>query len=289
MEKRLLVTVGDDPDSLYGVRFVSSFFRVKEDISLTLLHVAPRFEAMDEKEYMLVHEIDLMLCEIYEKKGREALDKSRAMLLHQDFPSRLISTRLIQKRHGMITDIRDEAVRGNCNAIVLGRRGYSVFEKVFHPGLSEDVLDLDFPLWICRRPERGLKNVLLCVDGSQWSPRACRHVGLMLEKEVDHAITLFYVDEGRGRKDFKESVLEPARAELMECGVSGERIGSLVSSESDVVKAIRREAEGGGYAVVALGRRGFKAEGELVSGRFMGSISLELCQRLEKASLWIGK
>ena len=65
MGRKLLITVGDDPDSLYGVRFVAAFFKNRRDMLLTLLHVAPHFESMDLGESLRVREMDAALSEIY--------------------------------------------------------------------------------------------------------------------------------------------------------------------------------------------------------------------------------
>ena len=222
------------------------------------------------------------------KKGQKALDASRTILLNEDFQAHQISTKLMRKRYGMIGDMIEEAIQGSFDAIVLGRRGYSIFEKVFHPWVSEAAMDLeiDFPLWVCRRPERGLKDVLVCVDGSKPALRMLEHVGLMAGDEEQHGIGLFHVDDGRGEN--VENVMEMARRKLLEIGVAEKRIRVRVARESHVAAAVRREAAENRYAVVAVGRRGIGRESK---GRrpFMGSTSLELLQTLEKAALWVSR
>lgn len=288
MERRLLITVGDDKDSLYGVRFVGSFFKSKADLRLTLLHVAPRFESMDARESMLLHRIDEMLSEIYDKKGREALEMSRRILLHEGFFDSQIESRLILKHYGMIEDILGEARRGKCHAVVLGRRGHSIFERVFYPSFSREMMELevDIPLWICKRPARELENVLLCVDGSDASQRIVDHVVSMLEKEVRHRITLLHVDEGTGR-NVKE-IMESSRERLRGSGIPEDRIRSLVIRARDAGKAIWREAAANAYAVVAVGRHGTADENAAERG-FMSSKGMELLEMLNKPALWVSR
>ncbi|MCU0571890.1 MAG: universal stress protein [Syntrophobacteraceae bacterium] len=288
MGRKLLITVGDDPDSLYGVRFVATFFNNRRDMTLTLLHVAPHFESMDLGESLRVREMDSALSEIYMKKGRKALDAGRTILLNEDFQAHQISTKLMPKRYGMIGDMIEEAIQGSYDAIVLGRRGYSIFEKVFHPWVSEATMDLeiDFPLWVCRRPERGLKDVLVCVDGSEPALRMLEVVGLMVGNEEQHGIGLLHVDDGTVEN--VETVMEPARRKLLEIGVAEERIRVRVVRDSDVAAAVRGEAAENRYAVVAVGRRGIGRESSLRKP-FMGSKSLELLQTLEKATLWVSR
>lgn len=288
MERKLLITVGDDPDSLYGVRFVSTFFRNKRDMKLTLLHVAPQFESLDAQEALRVHEMDRALSEIYARKGQAAIERSKEILRNEDFASHQISSRLIPKHYGMIGDLIQEARQDNYDAVVLGRRGYSILEKVFHPWFSEATmdLDLDFPLWICKRPERGLRNVLLCIDGSEPASKMAEHVGFMVGKEEQHGITLLHVDGG-SRQDI-EGLLHNARRKLEAGGVQEKRIKTLVVSGHDVAKVIRKEASKGAFAVVAVGRRG-TGYGEGPDRPFMGSQSLELLNILDKSTLWVSR
>jgi hypothetical protein len=288
MERKLLITVGDDPDFLYGVRFVSTFFRNKRDMKLTLLHVAPQFESMDAKETLRVHEMDQALTELYTRKGQAAIERSKQILRNEDFAAHQISSRLIPKHYGMIGDMVLEAKQGSYDALVLGRRGYSILEKAFHPWFSEATmdLDLDFPLWICRRPERGLSNVLLCIDGSEPAMKMAEHVGFMVGREDRQAVTLFHVDDGSGGD--VQAFLEAARQKLLQSEMEGERIRTRVIQESDVAKSIRREASAGGFAVVAVGRRGSGYD-RPSRNPFMGSQSLELLRTLESSTLWVSR
>lgn len=288
MGRKLLITVGDDPSSLYGVRFVAAFFKNRRDMTLTLLHVAPHFESMDLGESLRAREMDSALSEIYMKKGRKALDESKTILLNEDFQAHQISTRLMRKRYGMIGDMIEEATQGSYDAIVLGRRGYSIFEKVFHPWVSEAAMDLEinFPLWICRRPAKGLKDVLVCVDGSEPALRMLEVVGLMVGNEEQHGISLLHVDDGTVEN--VDEVVEPARQKLLEVGVTENRISVRGVRATDVAAAVRREAAENRYAVVAVGRRGIGRDSAL-QRPFMGSTSLELLQTLEKATLWVSR
>ncbi len=288
MERKLLITVGDDPDFLYGVRFVGTFFRSKRDMKLTLLHVAPQFESMDAKEALRVHEMEKALTEIYTRKGQAAIERSKEILRNEDFAAHQISSRLITKHYGMIGDVVLEAKQGGYDAVVLGRRGYSILEKAFHPWFSEATmdLDLDFPLWICRRPERGLGNVLLCIDGSEPAMKMAEHVGFMVGNEEQHGITLLHVESGN--RQGIEVLFDNARRRLVDGGVQEKRVNTLVVHGHDAAKVIREEASKGAFAVVAVGRRGIGYEEKSVKP-FMGSQSLELLKTLERSTLWVGR
>ncbi len=288
MERHLLLTVGDDLSSLYGVRFVSSFFFNKSKTKLTLFYVAPRFESMDRGEDSQQHKMDVRLAEIYREKGQTALDASRKLLLDLGFPEANITSKLFTKRFGTVKDIVHEARAGQYDAVVLGRRGYAIFEKAFSTSVSRSIMDhmTDFPIWACRRPESGRKNVLLCVEDSEPSMRIADHVGFMLETEKKHTVTLLHVDTGKGKPI--EAIMDAAMARLVENNVDEERIQRLVVRSSRVPKAIMDVASQGQYAAVAVGRGGSQPQG-LIERWAVGSRSMKLLEMLEKAALWVSR
>jgi nucleotide-binding universal stress UspA family protein len=62
-------------------------------------------------------------------------------------------------------------------------------------------------------------------------------------------------------------IVDQAREALMESGVSEERIRvKVIEGEPDVAQVIVREAEGGGYDLVAIGRKGRSSLREFLIG-----------------------
>jgi nucleotide-binding universal stress UspA family protein len=287
MDKHLLLTVGDDLNSLYGVRFAGSFFTAKQALSLTMLYVAPRFETMDRREDQQFHQMDRKLAAVYLEKGKAAIQASVKHLAARGFQEKKIHSLVFTKRYGTVQDIILEGRKGNYDAVVLGRRGFALFEKAFYTSVSRAVLerDVSFPLWICRRPEEGRRNVLLCVDESEASLRIADHVGFMLEEE-EHSVTLFHVDDGEGKD--AAAVIEPARQALLANGMPEARILTRVAHKPNVVKAILEEVEQGGYAAVAVGKGGVRPKSRFKNW-MIGSRSTNLLELLEKAALWVSR
>lgn len=284
MQKHLLITISEDVKLMHGVRFVGSFFKNKSDVKLTLLYVTPSAETINGDK--LQRSIDKKNMEIYRQRGQKALDVALKMLKELGFPAENISSKLMFKQFGTIKDIIREARTGSYDAVVLGKRGYAVFENVFQDSVTKAIMerDIDFPLWICRQPEENRRNVLLCVDGSEPGLRMADHVGFMIESEKDHEVTLFHADTGE--KDI-DKMLKEAKKMLLNNGVEEERIHTQVVSSSGVVKTILRETEKKAYAVVAVGRAGMKKG--LVKGWLVGSRSMKLLENLDKAALWVSK
>ena len=286
MEKHLLVTVSDDLSCLCGARFVGSFFKNKSEIKITLFYVAPLFDYMERGKTPYQRQTEQKINDAYRDKGQNALDEARKYFLSRGFNAEHIHAKLVSRQLGTVKDIVHEGRKGLYDAVVLGRRGYAVFEGVFTDSISKGMLDqeIDFPIWVCRHPEEGRKNVLLCVDGSEPSLRIADHVGFILEKE-EHTVTLLHVDTEETKTP--EEIVEEARKKLLDNHFPEERIKTAVVSSSRIVNTVLEEMERGSYAVVAVGRAG-QHKG-LLKNWLVGSRSMKLLEMLDKAVLWVSK
>ena len=285
MQKKLLITVSDNTSYLHGARFVGSFFRNKLQVSATLFYVAPHAGTAGRARGSA--HIKLGNDAAGRKRAEEALHAARKMLCDRGFSDDNVTTKLVYREFGTVKDILREAKKGAYDAVVLGRRGYMLFESVFSTSVTKEILDRDIelPIWICRHPEESRRNVLLCVDGSTSSLRMVDHVGFMLQDEGDHSITLFHVDTGE--EENTEAILAEARKTLMDNWLSGGRIESVVAASpvTGVGNAILEMAQKKAYAAVGVGRVGIQ------KGRFkewlVGSRTMKLLETLDKAALWV--
>jgi nucleotide-binding universal stress UspA family protein len=285
MKRHLLLTVSEDVSALYGVRFVASFIDNKDLTEITLLYVA---QAGEGATCSVSTASDASLSDSECARGQAALDAARQFLVDKGFDRGGVRTLLVNKRFGTVKDIAREAKAGLYDAVVFGRRGYTLFESTFSTSVSREIMDLriNFPIWICRMPEEDRKGVLVCVDESEPSMRIADHVGFILDKETQHNITLFHASSGNRAE--AEAVLAKAENQLKANGIGEHRIRRLIVPSSRVVNAILDELTKGRYAVVAVGRGGSESRG-ILDKWLMGSVSLKLMQSLDKAVLWVSK
>jgi nucleotide-binding universal stress UspA family protein len=192
-ERHLLVTVSEQESALYGVQFVGHFFSNKQGLKITLFFTAPKPPALweGERTHESVRDSERQSKE-YERQGQKALAAAKKALRTLGFGEEQIATKLVVRQQSKAMDIIREGEQGLYDAVVLGRRGLSWLEQVFDESTSKDLLEkeLTFPLWLCRRPDLGRKNILLCMDGSEAAYRMADHVGYMLARDKDHEITL---------------------------------------------------------------------------------------------------
>jgi nucleotide-binding universal stress UspA family protein len=142
---------------------------------------------------------------------------------------------------------------------------------------------MDIPLWVCRSHEKPAPSVLLCTDGSPASLRCADHVGFMLRNNPEHEVTLLHVATQASSADPEEAIAG-ARHMLEENGISASRIHRKIVKAGSIADTVLREAQEGGYGVLATGRTG---RGETRSLHLLGSVSMNLLKHLESATLWI--
>jgi len=219
-------------------------------------------------------------------KGNMALEASRKILSTWGFSPERIASKIHAQEFGVVKDIIREGREGLYDSVVLGKRGYSAFANLFSASVTKKILedDIDFPIWISRLPEQGRRNVLLCVDGSDAGLRIADHVGFML-KDEDHTITILHVDTGHSGNG--EAILNEAREKLTGNGVPKERIKMSVIKSHRVVHTILEEVERRAYAVVAVGRVG--EQKSRMADWLVGSRSMKLLEKMDKAVLWVSK
>lgn len=290
MQKHFLVTVSNDVEHLYGVRFMRSFFTKMSDHLVTLLHVC-RLDCNDMNKTLMEMwaSPDERVHGQLTIGARRAIDKSIELLSESKMAVDRMITKTVAERYGKVKDILTEGQKGLYDAIVLGRRAGYTFQWVFERPADEIaqamIKDNEFklPLWICPELEEDRKNVLVCLDGSENSLRTVDHVGYILSDQHQHTITLFYVEVGTVGD---VSVLfEQAKQVLSEHNIADHRIHTRTVWGMTVPGTILSEVESGKYAAVAVGLHG-QGQNLLKSVNLAGSTPSKLIGKIENAALW---
>lgn len=290
MNKHFLVTISNDVEYLYGVRFICSFFEEMSEHNLTLLHIS----RLDDNER------NKGLTEMWANPddktqgnlttgARRSMDRAIAMLAKSRMSIDQMITKSVAERYGKVKDILTEGSKGLYDAIILGRRASYTLQWVFERPADEiaQVMIRDScctsPLWICPEAEQGRKNVLLCIDGSENAYRAADHVGYILSAQEQHTITLFHFDNNIGEDSGK--IFRRAESILHEHGVGNERINRISTWGLSIPGSILSETEKGGYAAVAVGLHG-QEHSLMKDYNLAGGTTSKLINKIEKTALW---
>jgi nucleotide-binding universal stress UspA family protein len=287
LRRHLLVTISEQEKNLHACRFVADYFTRKEDLDITLFYTAPRTSAGWDEEASPQDGVRRAAQQKeYEIKGRQAVEAARRLLTSRGFPDSRISSKVQVRKISKVLDIIREGKQGLYDAVVLGRRGLSWLEQAFDESVTGEFLKtrVDFPVWVCRKPEPGRKNALVCVDGSDAGFRVTDHVGFMLADQEDQEITLMTVVKSLSAAgDGGDALFGACRRRLETTGFPEGRTRFKLVESGNAAKAILREAEQARFGVVAVGRTGL-GKGR---GLFMGSVSSTLFKELERACLWM--
>ncbi len=294
MEKHILVTLAEGHTGSYALRFVKELFTNLDDVRLTLFYVTPRAPnwSMDTPDMTPTSDVAQEIRQIKANREAPTLKKARQWLLDvAGCPPENVELKTVQSRKGIVREIIDEAHSGLYDAVALGRKGFSWFETLFEDSVSHEILwrDIDFPIWICKRPPDGERhNVLLCLDGSAPSLRMADHVGFMLKEREEQAVTLFHVAKDKVPLNGSlQEMFKPAHDALQENGIPEERIEYKVVTSKNVARSVIKEACQGDYAAIALGKRGTNPT--RMEAFFPSSLCIRLLRLCENTSLWISK
>lgn len=293
MERHVLLTIGTETSNHPPLRFLHTYFEKPAAIRTTLFYVTPQvmagadsYSALPESEAQSPAEA------LAKKSGQQTLEHARKWMMDVGgWSKEMIGTKVDSAGRGKVRSIVDEAIRGLYDAVLFGRRGLTRLDELFAQSVTSDMLwqAMDFPIWICRGTETETqRNMLLCVDGSAPAMRMADHVGFMLADEP-HPITLFHVERpgGTGLDEGHEKIMSEATRQLVDNGVSEDRIHVKLARTNDVAQAIMTEAGRGDYGVVAVGRRNDKPSA--LSKFFHDSVCRKLITSLEDRTLWISK
>ena len=287
--RHLLVTLGDEPGALNGVRFVAGFFSRPQDMRLTLLHTVPRAPRPGDASGDAVLPV---ACgggggPQGAAPGHEAVERARAVLCAGGFGPGAMEAKIVFRQYARILDVILEGEKGLYDAVVLGRQAIGLLEDAYGSEVSRGVLEAHAgaPLWVCREIDPARRGVLLCVDGSASSLAMADHVGFMLAAEPVHRVTLLTV-AGPGQEP--DQAREAARAVLLDNGLDPGRVDARrleVGANEEIGPALLAEAGASGCAVVAVGRTGVGLR--RAPGMFMGTAADHLFRLLRGAALWV--
>lgn len=290
MNKHFLVTVSNDYEHLTGVEFICSFFKQLSEHQITLLHIC----RLDSK---LAQNALLEMWENPEERvngtltvgAKRAMDKAISLLSKSSMKVDEMITKTFAERYGKVKDILKEGSSGLYDAIILGKRASYTLQWLVEQPADETAKaiisdsSISTPIWICPAPEKGRKNVLVCVDGSEGSLRAVDHAGYILSKQDQHDMTLIYVENGAGLDS--EKIFEGCKKTLQEHAIDPGRIHTETTWGVNVAGTILSVAEKGGFAAIAIGLKG-NDKGIMKKMNLAGGTTKSLIERTEKISLW---
>lgn len=305
MERTLLVAVDGSVYSSNSLDYLGRLFAGDRDLTIHLLHVAS--SGSTGKEWM--NDVDPLRSQVAgsDKRsilGRKYLKEAEERLLRQGFAAERIQTR-VKSAASISSAIREEAERGNFDAIVIGRRGLGAVGTMFFGSTSTDLIEKCHrsPLWIIDGNVSATR-FLLAVHNHPSSLMAADHLAFMLKGVAGAEICLYHSNSVFGSQtpakaeDFHaqwgkqwcdqyldlDNFLFYAHAQLLvDNGFSRHRITQLPAQmHLDVSSDLLKQAKQHRCGTIVIGRR----RRDLSRGQLKG-VSDKTVKQAQNVAVWL--
>jgi len=290
MKKHFLVTISNDVNNLFGVRFICSFFNTTAEHQITLLHICQQDNSDMARTLNQMWKGPSVEAEAHlSAQARKSINKAKELLSQHQMTIDQVMTKTFVERYGKVKDILTEGSHGFYDAIILGKRASYALQWMFERPADETIRAIikdsgcTTPLWICPDPLPERKNVLICLDGSENAYRAVDHVGYILAGQDHQKITLLHVETGTGSRS--AAIFDRAEKILHEHTIVSARIRRDAVWGLSIAATIQKEMNKGRYAVVALGLHGETQE-QVKKFSLAGGTATKLINKAENFSLW---
>ncbi|MDD2463002.1 MAG: universal stress protein [Desulfobulbus sp.] len=207
MDRTILVAIDGSVYSSNSLDYLAQLFAADRKLNVHLLHVVSSGGA--DKDWM--YEVDPLRGQASgTDKGsilaRKHLKEAEERLIRHGFTEAQIQTHT-KTSSTICTAIREEAKRGNYDAVLIGRRGLGAVGNMFFGSTSSDLIEKCHrsPLWIVDGNVSATR-FLLAVHSQPSSLMAADHLAFMLKSHPSAEIYLYHSDSVFGKQT-------PARAE----------------------------------------------------------------------------
>jgi nucleotide-binding universal stress UspA family protein len=227
------------------------------------------------------------------------MEENRAHLLKSGIADDRVVVDVHRRESGIARDILKEAGRGY-DAVIMRRRGMSKTTGLVLGSISAKLLSKlsDVPILLAgKRPQTD--RILIAVDGSESSFRAVDFVAGQLGP-YGYKVELLHVIRGGALnpanpefipaemleliQEEMSKQIEKMKARLIAAGFTPDHITEKILSGVDSrSEAIVREAEGGDFGTIVLGRKGVSRIEEF----FIGSVSEKVIHSGQDFTVWI--
>lgn len=305
MERTLLVAVDGSVYSANSLDYLARLFATDHDLSVHLLNVASSGGV--DKDWM--NDVDPLRLQTAgsDKRsilGRKYLKEAEERLLRQGFTPERLQTR-VKNASSISNAIREEAERGNFDAIVIGRRGLGSVGSMFFGSTSTDLIEKCHrsPLWIIDG-NVSASRFLLAVHSHPSSLMAADHLAFMLKGIPGAEICLYHSNSVFGSQtpakaeDFHaqwgkqwcdqyldlDNYLFYAHAQLLvDNGFSRHRITQLPAQmHLDVSSDLLKQAKQHHCGTIVIGRR----RRDLSRGQLKG-VSDKTVKQAQNVAVWL--
>ncbi|MGD9948541.1 MAG: universal stress protein [Desulfobulbus sp.] len=305
MDRTILVAIDGSVYSSNSLDYLAKLFAADHKLNIHLLQVVSSGGA--DKDWM--YDVDPLRGQGAgnDKRSmvaRKHLKEAQERLLRHGFTETQIQTRA-KNASGICTAIREEAERGNYDAVLIGRRGLGAMGNMFFGSTTSDLIEKCHrsPLWIVDG-NVSAPHFLLAVHSHPSSLMAADHLAFMLKGHPSAEIYLYHSNSVFGKqaparsedfhaqwgKEWCEKYLDLdnflfyAHAQLLvDSGFSRHRIKQLPAQmHMDVSSDLLKQAKRHNCGTIVIGRR----RRDLSHGQLKG-VSDKTVKQAQDLAVWL--
>lgn len=305
MDKTILVAIDGSVYSSNSLDYLAKLFAADRKLNIHLIHVVSSGGA--DKDWMF--DVDPLRSQGSgnDKRSllaRKHLKDAQERLFRHGFSEQQVQTKT-KTASGICNAIREEAERGNYDAVLIGRRGLGSMGNMFFGSTSADLIEKCHrsPLWIVDGNVRATR-FLLAVHSHPSSLMAADHLAFMLKEHPSAEICLYHSNTVFGKqtparpeefhaqwgKSWCEKYLDLdnflfyAHAQVLaDNGFSRHRIKQLPTQmHLDVSSDLLKQAKQHNCGTIVIGRR----RRDLSRGQLKG-VSDKTVKQAQDVAVWL--
>jgi nucleotide-binding universal stress UspA family protein len=306
--KKIMIAVDDSLHSKNAVRYAAHISVWVKNMSYVLFHVQPMLSQYLEDEARTDFKSLNQLNQIKAKNieaSRQLLEQYKSQMVQTGIEESQIQIVTHPTNLGIAKDIIEYALKGQYDALVLGRRGVSILIEYYMGSVSSNIAQNSrvTPIWVVGSNVTPAK-ILVPIDGSEYSLRAIDHLAYIVSDHSDISLTFLHVQpklkdfckidfETKEADAFEDLIIKGnqncidnfyalALKKLKEFGIKKDRIEiKTVTRLFTIGSAIVDEVKTRNFDTVVMGRSGIN------KSFFTGSVTNYVLNNISNAAIWI--
>ena len=306
--KKIMIAVDDSVHSKNAVYYASRISVWVKNMNYVLFHVQPMLSQYLEdearKDFKSLNQLNRIKAKNIEA-SHQLLEQYKSQMVQMGIEESQIQIVTHPANLGIAKDILEYALKGQYDAIVLGRRGISGLIEYYMGSVSSNIVQNSrvTPIWLVGSNVTPFK-ILMPIDGSEHSLRAINHLIYIVSDHSDISLTFLHVQPKlkdfckidfetkeadafenliiTGNKNCVDNFYALALKKLKEFGITKDRIEiKTVTSFLSIGCPIVDEVKTRNFDTVVMGRSGIN------NSFFTGSVTNYVLNNISNAAIWI--
>ena len=306
--KKIMIAVDDSVHSKNAVYYASRISVWVKNMNYVLFHVQPMLSQYLEdearKDFKSLNQLNRIKAKNIEA-SHQLLEQYKSQMVQMGIEESQIQIVTHPANLGIAKDILEYALKGQYDAIVLGRRGISGLIEYYMGSVSSNIVQNSrvTPIWLVGSNVTPSK-ILMPIDGSEHSLRAINHLIYIVSDHSDISLTFLHVQPKlkdfckidfetkeadafenliiTGNKNCVDNFYALALKKLKEFGITKDRIEiKTVTSFLSIGCPIVDEVKTRNFDTVVMGRSGIN------NSFFTGSVTNYVLNNISNAAIWI--